>query len=80
MKQSPEPDPLAPGPNLDFSKGARGKYSNPLQEGSNMVLLELDLLDRIPDSALVNEALRSVKRIALRTIKPAPHPRKLIAH
>jgi hypothetical protein len=80
MKKSPEPDPLAPRPNLDFSKGAGGKYSNPLQEGSNIVLLELDLLDSLPNSASVNEALHSVKRIALRTITPGPGPRQSVAH
>jgi len=80
MKKSPELDPLAPRPNLDFSKGVRGKYFDCMQQGTNLVLIEPDLLDTFPDSASVNEALRSLKKIAVRTVKPEPRPRKSLSH
>jgi hypothetical protein len=72
MKKSPELDPLAPRPNLDFRQGVRGKYAKRIEEGSNLVLIEPDLLDTFPDSASVNEALRSLKKIATRAAKPTP--------
>jgi hypothetical protein len=71
MKKSAENDPLAPRPNVDFSKGIRGKHYARMQQGTNIVLLEPDLLDTFPDSASVNEALRGLKKIALRAAKSA---------
>jgi hypothetical protein len=72
MKKATELDPLAPRPNLDFSKGVRGKYFDRMQEGTNLVLIAPDLLDTFPDSASVNRALRSLKnhKLATRTAKP----------
>lgn len=72
MKKSSELDPLAPRPNLDFRQGVRGKYAKRMQEGTNLVLIEPDLLDTFPDSASVNEALHSLKKIATRAAKPTP--------
>jgi hypothetical protein len=72
MKKSPELDPLAPRPNLDFSKGVRGKYYDRMQAGTNIVLIAPDLLDTFPDSEAVNEALRSLKKIAVRTATSRP--------
>jgi hypothetical protein len=69
MKKSPEPDPLAERPNLDFSKGVRGKYYERVQQGTNVAIIAPDLLDTFPDSEAVNEALRSLKQIAERTRK-----------
>ena len=76
MKKSPELNPLAPRPNLDFSKGVRGKYFDRMQQGTNVVLIAPDLLDTFPDSESVNEALRSLKKIAARTVAPATRQRK----
>ena len=59
MKKSTEPDPLAPRPNLDFSKGIRGKYSNLLKQGTNLVVLDPNLMPFFPDSESVNRALRA---------------------
>jgi hypothetical protein len=64
-------DPLEPR-HLDFSKGVRGKYYDRMQAGTNIVLIAPDLLDTFPDSASVNEALRSLKKIASRTARPTP--------
>ena len=76
MKKSPELDPLAPRPNLDFSKGIRGKHLARMQQGTNVVLIAPDLLDTFPDSDSVNEALRSLKKIAARAAAPATRQRK----
>jgi len=71
MKQSPELDPLAPRPALDFSKGVRGKHHARMQAGTNVALIAPDLLESFPDSDSVNEALRSLKKIADRHAKHA---------
>jgi hypothetical protein len=71
MKKASELDPLRERPELDFSKGTRGKYYDRMQEGTNIVLIAPDLMDTFPDSDAVNEALRSLKKIAERTAKHA---------
>ena len=71
MKKSPELDPLAERPTLDFSKGVRGKHRARTQEGTNVVLIAPELMETFPDSEVVNEALRSLKKIADRTPKRA---------
>jgi hypothetical protein len=68
-------DPLTPRP-LDITKAVRGKYYDRMQQGTNIVLIAPDLLDTFPDSKSVNEALRSLKKIATRTAKPAQRQRK----
>ncbi|HEY5329980.1 MAG TPA: hypothetical protein VIJ79_08865 [Acidobacteriaceae bacterium] len=45
MKKSPQPKPV------------RGKYA--IRSGSNIVMLDPDLLDSFPDSPSVNRALRA---------------------
>jgi hypothetical protein len=76
MSKAKELDPLAPRPNLDFSKGVRGKYYDPTHKSTNVVVIAPDLLDTFPDSASVNEALRGLKKIATRSARPTPRPRK----
>ncbi|HEY5055813.1 MAG TPA: hypothetical protein VII58_06610, partial [Acidobacteriaceae bacterium] len=71
MNKPDQLDPLAPRPNLDFSKGVRGKYSQRMRQGTNVVIIAPDLLDAFPDSASVNEALRSLKKLATRSASPA---------
>lgn len=54
-------DELRPEYDFDYSKAVRGKYLNRLvAEGSNLVVLEPDIAKFFPDSASVNEALRSL--------------------
>ena len=65
-----EADPLESRP-LDLSKAVRGKYYKRMQEGTNVVLIAPDLMETFPDSDAVNEALRSLKKIAERTPKRA---------
>ncbi len=76
MSKPKQLDPLAPRPNLDFSKGVRGKYYDRMRQGTNVVLIAPDLLDTFPDSESVNEALRSLKKIAVRSAKPPQRQRK----
>jgi hypothetical protein len=74
MSKAKQLDPLTPRPNLDFSKGVRGKYAGLPKQGTNVIILDPDLLDTFPDSASANEALRGLKKIATRS---AVRPRKI---
>jgi hypothetical protein len=77
MKKATELDPLAPRPALDFSKGVRGKYLNRTKQTTHVITIAPDLLDTFPDSESVNEALRSLKKIATRSTKPMQRQRKM---
>jgi hypothetical protein len=52
----------------DFSKGVRGKYAQRYAAGTNFVVLDPDLAAIFPDSQAVNEALRTLVRIARQNI------------
>ena len=81
MKKSVKLDPLAERPNLDFSKGVRGKYSNRLADGTNLVVLDPALLPHFPDSESVNRALRALLAIneQVQSIAAKPTRRRTIA-
>ena len=51
-------------PNYDFSNGERGKYAALYALGTNVVLLDADVNEVFKDSAAVNEALRTLIRVA----------------
>ncbi|HYT90317.1 MAG TPA: hypothetical protein VEL76_16540 [Gemmataceae bacterium] len=51
----------------DFSKGVRGKYAKRYAEGSNVVVLSPDLVPYFPDSESVNQALRGLVDLALKS-------------
>ena len=56
-------------PEYDFSKmqgGIRGKYVDRYRAGTNMALLDPDVLQAFPTSESVNEALRLLMQIAQR--------------
>ena len=56
-----ETDELRPEYDFDYAKAVRGKYYRRLlKEGSNIVVLERDVAKAFPNSAAVNDALRSV--------------------
>jgi len=47
----------------DFTNGVRGKYVSKYKEGTNLVILDPELIEYFPDSASVNEALRSLAKL-----------------
>jgi len=67
-KRKPDPDLLD---EYDFSKGVRGKYAKRYAEGSNVVVLAPDLARIFPNSEAVNEALRSLVKLARKSAKKA---------
>ena len=48
----------------DFSGGIRGKYAGHYSHGTNLVVIEPDLVKVFPDSKSVNEALRLLADLA----------------
>ncbi len=53
----------------DFSKGIQGKYAKRYAEGSNVVVIEPDIMKFFPDHDSVNQALRSLTEIIKRQKK-----------
>ncbi len=56
----------------DFSKAVRGKYYQRYLQGTNVVVLEPDVAAAFPTAEAVNDALRSLLRIAKRTTSLTP--------
>ena len=64
-KRSVERDELRPEYTFDYSTAVRGKYyQRLLNEGASVVVLEPDVAKAFRDSTAVNEALRSLLKIA----------------
>jgi hypothetical protein len=57
-------------PEVDFSRGVRGKYAGC---PSNIVVLDRDLVGAFRDSKSINDALRAI--VALRKATLPSHPR-----
>ena len=55
----------------NFSKGKRGKYAKRYAAGTNLIVLAPDVAKVFPDSEAVNETLRAVAKIVLRSKKHA---------
>ncbi len=53
-------------PEYDFKNGVKGKYAKRFSKGSNVVVLDADLIESFPDSNSVNDALRVISKIAKR--------------
>jgi hypothetical protein len=53
-------------PEYDFSGGVRGKYAAAYAEGTNLIVLDPELMAAFPDSKSVNDALRALLQIATR--------------
>ncbi len=67
-------DELLPEYNFDYSKGVRGKYYNRiLAEGANVVILEPDVAKVFVNSAVVNDALRSLLDLTKNTQRLTKH-------
>lgn len=59
---------LRPEYTFDYSKAVRGKYYRRLvKEGANVVVLEPDVAKAFHDSEAVNDALRSLLKVARST-------------
>jgi len=68
-------DELRPEYDFDYSKATRGKYCQRLlEEGSNVVILDPDLVGAFHDSASVNKALRSLLELARSTNRLTKRP------
>jgi hypothetical protein len=69
-------DDLRPEYDFDFTQGERGRYSKRLlAEGANVVVLEPEIAAAFPDSAAVNNALRSLLELA-RSAAKLPRARR----
>jgi hypothetical protein len=51
-------------PECDFCGGVRGTYAERFAQGSNVVVLAPDVARVFPDSAAVNDALRTLVRLS----------------
>ena len=56
-------------PEYDFSRAQRGVTAKRYAEGTNVVLLDADVAAAFPDAASVNEALRTLMRVAARQVR-----------
>lgn len=71
-KTAKVPDELRP--EYDFASmpnGVRGKYTSRYQQGANIVKLDDDVSAIFPDAKAVNDALRSLIRLARNKVKHA---------
>jgi len=59
----------------DLGKGIRGKYFDEYQKGTNLVLPSPDVAVAFPNDASVNEALRSLMKIARQATGPTRRSR-----
>ena len=65
-------------PEYDISTlrgGVRGKYYKQATTGTNLVLLEPDVAQALPDSSSVNRALRLLQEVARKSSKGKSSPR-----
>jgi hypothetical protein len=60
----------------DFSSGVRGKHHEAYRAGTNVVLLEPDLVAAFPDSASVNRALRRFMKLSRQKPSSGDRPNK----
>ncbi|MFA7348221.1 MAG: hypothetical protein WCZ86_10700 [Desulfurivibrionaceae bacterium] len=61
-------------PEYDFASmpgGVRGKYADRYRQGANIVKLDDDVSAIFPDAKAVNDALRSLIRLAKNKVKHA---------
>jgi hypothetical protein len=65
-------------PEYDFSQGVRGKHYEAYKAGTNVVFLEPDVAKVFRDSALVNEVLRLLLRLANNSVAGQSRPHKTL--
>jgi hypothetical protein len=49
-------------PEYDFRDGVRGKFAERYRRGTNVVVIDEDLVPEFPDAKAVNSALRELKQ------------------
>lgn len=54
----------------DFSNGVQGKHHNAFAKGTNIILLDADVMKHFKDSQSVNHALRMLINLAENEISP----------
>ena len=59
-RRKPRSDEDTLRPEYDFSKGVRGKHAARYAQGTNVVVIDPQVLDVFPDSDAVNQALRAL--------------------
>ena len=57
----------------ELGPGVRGKHLDTYRSGSNLVLLSPDVAEAFPTEDAVNDALRSIVRVARRTLTATKH-------
>ncbi|MEJ7759541.1 MAG: hypothetical protein WKF55_08085 [Gemmatimonadaceae bacterium] len=62
-RRSPAEDPDEIRPEYDWTNAVRNPYASQYAAGSNIVVLEPDVAALFPNSASVNEALRSLASV-----------------
>jgi hypothetical protein len=65
-------------PEYDFAEGVRGVHHEAYRAGTNVVLLEPDLVEAFPDSASVNQALRLLVRLSRSSALTGSRPPKAL--
>jgi hypothetical protein len=65
-KMRNDPDLLA---EYDFRRVVRGKYAKRYSEGTNVVVIDPDVIEYFPDNQSVNQALRNLVAIIKRCRK-----------
>jgi len=58
----------------DLGRGVRGKYLESYRSGTNLVLLSPDVAKAFPTEEAVNDALRSLIRLAKRSVGTGRRP------
>jgi hypothetical protein len=74
MRKDEAPNELRPEyKREDLGKGTRGKYFEDYRKGTNLVLLSPDVAEVFSTDEAVNEALRSLIRLAEKSTRRAAH-------
>lgn len=72
-------DDLRPEYTFDYSKAVRGKYYRRLlKEGANVVVLEPDVAKAFRNSTAVNDALRSLLKVARSSRRLTPRSSRTV--
>ena len=61
-------------PEYDFTGAVRGKYYERFRQSSNLVLLDPDVSAAFPNSASVNQALRTLVSVARKSVRVMRRP------